>query len=231
MKFKLTKKKCFVLVFAAVIFVTLILYFCIWLPGTDMEESGNVLQHNYKLLPNTVHYVWCGECWFEFHHYLSIKSVLREVKPDLIIFHYNVLPTLDEWIYNTWFDELKKEFPFIYTKPAGFLEKICLDRKKANPEFINKQLRKHGGMYVHEQTMFLQFPIEIREYDFIKGTDYKTGYGFLLAKKGFPPRKSHYEIIGNSTFKIKHAKCISSKSLKSPNTESLCQIQNLCVLT
>ena len=214
------KKKCFVLLCAGVCLM-LILYFRVWCAEPDIDDDEDVLQYNYKLIPNTVHYVWCGERWFEFHHYLSVKSVLREVKPDLVIFHYDVLPTIDDWIYNTWFDELKKEFPFIYTRPAGYQEKICLDSKNANPKFINKQLRKHGGMYVHEQTMFLQFPIWLRKYDFVKGRDYKTGYGFLLAKKGFPRRKSPFERVGNFTLKVKHAKCISFESLKS-NTASLC---------
>ena len=182
----------------------------------DNIDSTEVLNRGF--IPNTVHYVWCGKRWFEFNNYLSMKSVLKEVRPDLIIFHYEFLPTVDKWIYNTWFDELRKEFPFIYVRAADRKEQICLKAKKPNPKFIYTQLSRHGGIYVHEQTMLLKFPIRLREYDFIKGTDEKTGYGLLLAKKGFP------SMISSTARKYKagRVKCISNKSFKTQSTSILC---------
>ena len=137
---KLTKKKCLILCIGVSFFLTV--YFLAWLNRSlgysenlkyltfyevkeNISESNinraNVGILNYKHVPNTVHYVWCGERCFEFNHYLSMKSVLKEIKPDLIIFHYEVIPIYDTFIYNTWFDELKKEFPFIYVVTAHYL--------------------------------------------------------------------------------------------------------------
>ena len=186
-------------------------------PLAVKKDNKNILLDK-NLLPCTVHYVWCGKRWFEFTHYLSMKSVLKEVRPDLIIFHYEFLPTVDNWIYNTWFDELRKEFPFIYVRAADQKEQICLKAKKPNPKFIYTQLSRHGGIYVHEQTMLLKFPIRLRKYDFIKGIDEQTGYGLLLAKKGFP------NMISSTARKYKagRVKCIPNKSFKTQSTETLC---------
>ena len=146
-------------------------------------DDGMLLNKNY--MPNTIHCV-------DFNHYLSMKSVMREVQPDLIIFHHEVLPVIDKWIYNTWFDKLRKEFPFIYVMTTGQAEKICFQSQKPNPNFIYTQLTKHGGIYVHEQTMFLQFPNGMRKYE--------TGYGFLLLKKGFHGNRSSANKIRNSKY-------------------------------
>ena len=96
---KLTKKKCLILCIG----VSFILTVYFWLNGTlgysenlkyltiyevkdNISESNisrtNVGILNYKHVPNTVHYVWCGERCFQFNHYLSMKSVLKEIKPD-----------------------------------------------------------------------------------------------------------------------------------------------------
>ena len=189
-------------------------------PSAVITDDGMLLNKNY--MPNTVHYVWCGKRSFQFKHYLSMKSVMREVQPDLIIFHHEVLPVVDKWIYNTWFDELRKEFPFIYVRTAGQAEKICLRSQKPNPNFIYTELTKHGGIYVHEQTMFLQFPNGMRKYDFLKLIDDKTGYGFLLSKKGFPFNRSSADTTRNSKYITDHAHCISHRSLNTQSSTPLC---------
>ena len=171
-----------------------------------------------KYVSNTVHYVWCGKRWFEFHHYLSMKSVLREIQPDLIIFHHDYLPILDEWLYNTWFDDLRDEFPFLFLRAAYPQEKLCLDHKRPNPEFINAQLTERGGIYVNEHTMMLRFPIEFKEYDYIKGRDSETGFGFLLARRGFPGNRSLSNLLQNSNIKTRYMRCISYTSITTLKT-------------
>ena len=78
-----------------------------------------------------------------------MKSVMREVQPDLIIFHHEVLPVVVKWIYNTWFDELRKEFP-------GQADKEYVSNLKNKSRFYICELTKHGGIY------------GMRKYDFLK---------------------------------------------------------------
>ena len=48
---------------------------------------------------NTVHYIWCG-----------LKSVLKKVQPDLIIFHHEILPVVDKWQHSsTFFHEMASD--------------------------------------------------------------------------------------------------------------------------
>jgi len=76
----------------------------------DLHDTAELLDPN--LAPNTVFFVWCGNRWFEFHHYLSVLSVIKEIRPDNIVFFYDIYPVLDYFLYNTWLDELKDSFPF-----------------------------------------------------------------------------------------------------------------------
>ena len=91
-----------------------------------------------------------------------------------------------------------------------------------NLEFILRQLTEHGGMYVHEQTMLLQFPIQLRKYDFIKGRDEKTGYGLLLAKKGLPGKRSLDDISENSNYTTGSVQCVSHTSRNRINDVKMC---------
>ena len=51
------------------------------------------------LVPNIVHYVWFNKLTraFQFHHMLSILSVDKYIKPDVIYFHTNKVPTGTYW--------------------------------------------------------------------------------------------------------------------------------------
>jgi len=52
------------------------------------------------LVPPDVHFIWCGERWFEFKNYLSVMSVRRTIQPDKIYIHYEKTPPLDRVYYN-----------------------------------------------------------------------------------------------------------------------------------
>ena len=53
------------------------------------------------LIAADVHYLWCGDRWFEFKHYLSVMSVRRALLPDKIYIHYVTLPSVDRPTYNS----------------------------------------------------------------------------------------------------------------------------------
>jgi len=69
----------------------------------DIEDLGkNDIVH-------TVHYVWCGNKTFTFKNYLSILSVWKLLRPDIIEFHMTGAPIYDK--YNDWFEEIKRTIP------------------------------------------------------------------------------------------------------------------------
>jgi len=68
-----------------------------------VDDVGN------EQIINTVHFVWCLNKTFTFTNYLSVLSVWKILQPDIIEFHYKVLPQLEK--YEDWFEELKRTIP------------------------------------------------------------------------------------------------------------------------
>jgi hypothetical protein len=52
------------------------------------------------LIQPDVHFLWCGDRWFEFKHYLSVMSVRRAIQPDKIYIHFENEPKIDRVYYN-----------------------------------------------------------------------------------------------------------------------------------
>ena len=76
--------------------------------GLDLLSSGDTGRLELPvseilfpdLVPPDVHFIWCGERWFEFKNYLSVMSVRRAMQPDKIYIHYERLPPLDRVYYH-----------------------------------------------------------------------------------------------------------------------------------
>lgn len=135
-------------------------------------------------LPNTVYYVWCGSRWFEFPHYLSVMSVMKVIRPDNLVFLYDVYPVVDDWTYNTWFKELREKFPFLRVQQLAKEDDGCSAHSKANPAFLKRLLAERGGIYVNEVVIIANLPPNIRSYDVVDAMDWKEGVGFFMVKKG-----------------------------------------------
>jgi hypothetical protein len=144
-----------------------------------------------------VMYYWCGKSsrMFEFQHYLSMKSVIRSLHPDAIFFLYEEYPIIDQpLMYNTWLDELKQSFPFIYAeklKDGGACRKGISQRI----EDIMSELTKRGGFYVHENTLLTPTVSKIRNTRKVKALNHKTGHGFLMIQKGLRFGEQYQENI------------------------------------
>ena len=117
-------------------------------PAKDYDDSLHYENDKLRVeeilitdaLPNTVYYVWCGNRWFEFPHYLSIMSVMKVIKPDNLVFLYDVYPVVDSWTYNTWFKELREKFPFMRVQQLTKEDDGCATHSKANPAFLKRLL-------------------------------------------------------------------------------------------
>ncbi|KAK2166790.1 hypothetical protein LSH36_35g04066 [Paralvinella palmiformis] len=144
-----------------------------------------------------VMYYWCGKSsrMFEFQHYLSMKSAIRVLHPDVIFFLYEEYPSVDQHLmYNTWLEELRQSFPFIYVeklKNGGACERTISYRIEA----ITAELTKRGGFFVHENTILTPAVSEIRNKQRVKALNRTNGYGFLMIQKGLEFGEGDQETI------------------------------------
>ena len=107
---------------------------------------------------NVLTYVWCSgtkKRWFEFHHFLAIKSALHFLKPDNIHFYYDIYPVEDPEHYNTWLQELRESYPFFRAIGLGANDHGCVDIGTPNISFVENQLTINKGFYIKEDTILV----------------------------------------------------------------------------
>ena len=144
---------------------------------------------------NVVHYLWCERKIFEFQHYLSMVSAIKYVVPERIVFHYAHYPRHDLQFYNTWFEELKKEFPFLYQEDVD--KSVCANGSTKR-QYVTRLLEAHGGIYVDSNTIFGAFPIELRMWPITDALG-DDGRGFLVVRRGSYARKQPVNRANNCT--------------------------------
>lgn len=72
-------------------------------------RNGGLQELGRNKLPNSVHYVWCENKTFDFRNYLSVMSIWKTLRPDVIEFHQKVAPKNDK--YDDWLKEIKNTIP------------------------------------------------------------------------------------------------------------------------
>lgn len=165
------------------------------LPKNEPEES---LLRNSKdklssdLAPNNVFFVWCGKRWFEFRHYLSVISVIKNLDPDNIYFYYDNYPIMDHWIYNNWISYIKSDFPFFKIIE---MKSACLGHKNYNRDWIKNRLSELGGIFMGENSFLTFYPLSLRKYEFIDAMNFEEQTGFLLGKNNLPGRRTFTELL------------------------------------
>ncbi|XP_059173529.1 uncharacterized protein LOC131954055 [Physella acuta] len=77
--------------------------------------------HNSALLPGipslTVHYLWCVDSHFEISHYISVLSVIHQLRPDKIVIHYRMKPRSDPQGYWRWLEDLQRNVAMLSLRP------------------------------------------------------------------------------------------------------------------
>ena len=181
-------------------------------PATDaIDNLPHEVVLDPSLTPNTVYYVWCGRRWFEFVNYLSVISVMRYVRPDNVIFYYENYPVVDRWLYNTWFNETVKEFPFFRPRfvDAG-VDHACEGHESVNMSFVHDRLSRRGGLYMTENTILDSFPIRLRRYDMVNALDSKRGTGFILSQRWQAGWHSIDDVLKDPTIKSMSVRCAAT---------------------
>ncbi|KAH9504518.1 hypothetical protein Btru_063014 [Bulinus truncatus] len=135
------------------------------------------------------HFYWCGKKIFRFEDYLGILSVIRVMRPQSMMFHYNSLPVTDDNLYHTWFLELTQSVPNLvlrhtHSNPA------CGSRDAL--AFGLRQLAREGGVYVSERTLLTRelqeaWSREFYFYSFQRADlTHDLSQGIFASRNGFP---------------------------------------------
>lgn len=183
---------------------------------------------NRDFIPNTVFYVWCGERWFEFPHYLSVKSVIKILRPDTLIFFYEIYPIQDYWLYNTWIKELTEEYPFFRAHKLEAEDQSCLSNGDPNPDFITRIIARNGGTYVQNLTLMTNLPEDYQSYDMIDGLDLR-GQGFMMAKRfAYIRHGNKFQVSPN--IKKKRLECVHVRNYSMQNKKRVGSVYQTDIL-
>ena len=137
-----------------------------------LERSDHVI------VPNIVHYVWFGEYEpLKFHHFLSIRSAYRFIKPEKILFHCDHRPT------GKWWDTALHSVPsleIVKHKPPTeiFGNEVILAEHKSDIARM-EILMKHGGIYLDTDVIVLKSFTPLRRYRYTMGLEYHGNPGRL----------------------------------------------------
>ncbi|CAL1531132.1 unnamed protein product [Lymnaea stagnalis] len=86
-----------------------------------VKTTPQTSYHKSVLLPGlpslTVHYLWCVDSHFEISHYISILSVIHQLRPDKIVIHYRVKPRNDPQGYWRWLEDLQRNVIMLSLRP------------------------------------------------------------------------------------------------------------------
>ena len=179
--------------------------------SSDLYDSNEDLLNIDHLvtgaIPLNVHYFWCGKHWFEFKHYLSVMSVIRFVKPDKIIFHYEHLPVVDNVYYHQWMNDLIHDYPFLVLEQLA--DNFCSNDRKSQISKIINILNDEGGLYLSFNTWFLRIPTDIRLADFVFALDKYTLDGYILQRASLlVDELQRTNNRTSSIYKLKKSSCI-----------------------
>lgn len=115
-------------------------------------------------IPRIVYYMWCGSGGrvFTYEHFLSMRSTIAFLAPDVIYFLYDTMPVLDKLEYHTWFEELKDQYPFLHMVNVSS-NHYCQSSETHSYGLIYEEVRKTGGIFVKENTVFTQIPHKLSQ--------------------------------------------------------------------
>lgn len=174
--------------------------------ANELAHPNDLLQPLYAT--NMVFYVWCGRRWFEFQHYLSLMSVIRLLRPDNLIFFYDTYPVIDSWTYNTWFDELRNDYPFLRLVLLEESQKGCDAFAKPNTDFILRTLSGEGGMYVNEHVILSEFPVWYKNLTMVYATEQDDKLALLMTQPGFPGKRMLQDVLVDTKYATKSFQCV-----------------------
>ena len=134
-------------------------------------------------IPNIVHYVWYFKKEMKFCMFLSMISIIRYVRPCLILFHGKYLP------YGKYWDYVIRIYPNVLhvkrPRPLYIFGKKISFHEHSGDIMRMDALMELGGMYFDTDTIVLRDLDPLRKYNMTLCRQ-SSGYlmnGFIMAKK------------------------------------------------
>ena len=182
----------------------------------------NALALRRNSIPAVAIYVWCNKevdqsKVFEFRHYLSMKSFIKFLIPDAVYFYHgdgeHDQPAVDKWRYNSWFNDLTIQFPFLVVKEVS-TDKLCDADGQPNSEFL-EDIIQNGGLYVNENTLLTRYPSMWMNQPFKIMSVSGSSCSLYGKRVGGVEVNQHVETFGQK-------RCVSAADYKSYDVEHTC---------
>lgn len=164
------------------------------------------------------HFIWCNRDHFQFHHYLSVLSAFKFLKPTAIHFHYTQLPEMDSDGYYQFFNDLRRDLPNLVLEPVSS-SMACSDTLNTRFNFVLDLLNKDGGIFVGESTVLAESLSGFRKRSFSVASS-GSSLDVVLMEKGFLDSRASWPDIGQLLREEAESRfsCASHTSYKtSPN--------------
>ena len=163
-----------------------------------LTKNGSSKQANTYKVPNIVHFIWFGtNKEMKFLNYISILSVHKIHKPELIMFHCNHLPV------GPWWEKLWHQVPLEihFLEPPGYIhgQKISHVYHQGDVAKI-EILMQYGGIYLDCDVVVVNPMHELRVHDVTLGKEKHDKFiaGIIIARPNAPFLKLWYESYRNN---------------------------------
>ena len=155
----------------------------------SVNLPNRVDRNTYWVVPKTVHYIWFYpkvRCQFKFHHYISVFSAFKYIKPKRIVIWYSNIPC------GKWWSEVKSRVHLLILKDilppqTVFGKEIKVPAHQSDVARLDILL-KHGGIYMDTDMVALKSWDPLLFYDTTLGAESNSAIanGVIITKRSAP---------------------------------------------
>ncbi|XP_077869515.1 uncharacterized protein LOC144361204 [Saccoglossus kowalevskii] len=190
------------------------------LPACSMGATTRKepVHHIETVIPNIAHFVWFGNnsMLFDFNRYISILSVYKKMKPDVIMIHTDSTPAGKYWeearrVISTLKVVYRERPRNVFGRNVTFAN-ILHEADVARLEI----LLEYGGVYFDTDVIVVRSLEPLRHYDMVMGHEGKRkpdqiNNGVILAKNG-----SQFLNALHRAYEFYNSSCFSCDSMRFP---------------
>ena len=151
-------------------------------------KGDNQTGYPIEIVPNIIHYIILKQHYISFAHYISLKSVIRNHKPDLIMIHCDCDKLDGEYWTRIKLEEKHVNITIRTTELPDeiFGEKFSSEWKlwHASDVLRNRVLLEFGGIYLDRDVYVVKSLNKFRRYEMVAGLEYNNfGNQIQIANK------------------------------------------------